>query len=271
MRRRSSAHWRLSSPDVLFWSSPRRILVWAVLFLGIVSISQTLFGQSRKWSAGGSVGYAMLNLGAVDGKNQSDTEGWGRLGFPIGPFASIQRPIFYSASVSYRYNREFAVSLMGSYWWKIVYSSYNSLGAMLQLDRGVGSADIVAGIAYYPAAQPYFLQWYAQVNFGLAIARATAKAVGSRTIKVGGVPTSEPVVDTDGIFKKTRTTAGLALGTDVPLLHNIFLKAEAGYRFAQLGQLEGEATHFGEHSTETTTIEFDYSGILLSAGVQFEF
>ena len=243
-------------------------LVWIVLTAGIALTPQTLHSQYRKWSIAGSVGYAVLNLDAVDNKNQSDVEGWGRQGFPIGPFASVKRPLFYSAGMVYRVDREFGISLTGSHWSKTVSTSYNDPYSSLLLDRGVASTDIVLAIAYYPSAQPFFLEWYVQANIGLAVARATGKAVGSQTEKISGVATTFQFVDTDGMLKKTRTSAGLSLGANVPLFHGISLNAEAGYRFAQVGSMEGSVTRFGETTAETTTMEFDYSGFLLTAGIR---
>jgi hypothetical protein len=244
------------------------MLVWIVLTAGIALTPQTLHSQYRKWSITGSVGYAVLNLDAVDNKNESDVEGWGRQGYPVGPFASVKRPLFYSTGVGYRVDREFGISLTASYWSRTVSTSYNDPYSSLLLDRGVASTDIVLGIAYYPSAQPFLLEWYIQANLGLAVARATGKAVGFQTEKTSGVTTTIQFVDTDGILKKTRTSAGLSLGANVPLFHGISLNAEAGYRFAQMGSMEGTVTRFGETTAETTTMEFNYSGFLLTVGIR---
>jgi hypothetical protein len=147
------------------------MLVWIALTTGIALTHQTLHSQYRTWSITGSVVYAVLNLDAVDTKNQSDVEGWGRRGFPVGPFASVKRPPFYSAGVSYRVDRESGISLRGSYWSRTVPTSYNDPYGSLLLDRGVASTDIILGIAYYPSVQPFLLEWYVQANLGLALVR----------------------------------------------------------------------------------------------------
>jgi len=229
-----------------------------------------LHSQYRKWSIAASIGYNRLNLDAVDEKNQADVDGWGNQGIPVGKFASVQRSPFYSAGVRYRYDREVAISLTASYWSKTVSSSYNGPDAALQLDRGVGSTDVVLGIAYYPTARPYFLEWYIQTSLGLVMAHATARAVGSRMQKDGPVLTPVLFVDTDGTSAKSRISAGLSMGADIRLFGGFSLTLAAGYRVAQLGVLESDITRFGQHSKEPTTIEFDYSGVLVSAGLLFE-
>ncbi len=140
----------------------------------------------------------------------------------------------------------------------------------MQFERGVGLTDAVLGLAYYPLAQPYFLEWHAQLNIGLAFAWASAKAVGSLAQKVDGVPTLTPYVNTDGTSQKTSFTAGVSVCADAPLVWSIFLHGEAGYRFAQLGKLNTHLTSFGVQSDEATSVDFDYSGVLLSAGLRFE-
>ena len=247
-----------------------RCFIWIVLLLGVASTPQMLHSQHRKWSITASIGYNRLNLDAVDEKNQSDVDGWGNQGIPVGQFASVKRSPFYSAGVRYRYDREIAISLTASYWSKTVSSSYDGPDATLHLDRGVGSTDVVLGIAYYPPARPYFLEWYIQTSLGLAMARASARAVGSRMQKDGFVLTPVLFVDTDGTSAKSKISAGLSMGADIRLIGGLSLTMGAGYRLAQLGILESDITRFGQHSKEPTTIEFDYSGVLVSAGLLFE-
>ncbi len=246
-------------------------LIWTILFLGVVSSPQILHGQYRKWSIGAAVGYNQLNLDAVDEKNQSDVAGWARQGLLLGQLGSVKRSPFYSVGVSYRYDREFGVSLSGSYWTKTVSSSYHGPDAALELDRGVGCTGIVLGISYYPQAQPFFLEWYIQTNLGVSVAHATAKAVGMQMVKSGSELIPVTFVDTDGTYTKSKLTVGALAGVDLPLIGGLSLKAEAGYRVAQFGTIDGDVTQMGQHSVQTSTIEFDYSGFQVSAGFRFQF
>ena len=248
----------------------RGSLIWTILLLGVVSYPHTLHAQYRKWSVGATLGYNRLNLDAVDEKNQSDVEGWAKQGLLLGQLASVKQSPFYSAGVSYRFDRDFGFSFTGSYWSKTVSSSYNGSDATLQLERGVGSTDFVLGISYYPSSRPFFLEWYVQTNLGVSLARATAKAVGTQMVKSGSVLIPVTFIDTDGTYKKLKAIVGVLVGADIPLIGGLSLKAEAGYRFAQFGTMDGDVTQLGQHSVQTSTIEFDYSGFQLSAGFRFQ-
>ena len=249
----------------------RRRFGCAMLIVGFVASPQLMYGQYRKWSVAAAIGYNQFNLDAVDEKNEADVQGWARQGYLVGPLASVKQAPSVSAGIAYRFDRDFGFSFAASYWSKTVSSSYNSSGAMLQLERGVGSTDVVLGISYYPSARPYFLEWYLQANFGICLARATAKAVGWQMVKTGSVLVPELFVDTDATFTKSKATVGILAGADMPLAGGLSLKAEAGYRFAQFGTMEGDVTQLGQHSTQTSTITFDYSGFQVSAGLRLQF
>ncbi len=236
----------------------------------VILCSSALYAQSRPWSITGSAGVSVLNFGTVDDDNAADAQGWARLGFPVSQFPSVKQALLYSVRLSYRHDREFAVSLLALYSSKTVRASYHSTDGDLDLSRGIGSTDVILGLAYYPAARPYFLEWYLQATVGLTIGHATATAAGIEYVKVAGVPTPQPFIDTNARFSNTRTSVGAGVGTDIPLMTRVAIKAEASYRFAQFGAMSGTVTRFGEQSGETTTIEFDYSGFLLSAGIRFE-
>jgi len=239
----------------------------AALLLTISVVQQSTLGQERTFSVTGSAGYGLLSLSAVDAKNASDVVGWGNLGIPVGSFASVKQSPFVSGRMSYRFSREIAFSIYGSYFSKSVSSSYEGTDALLHLDRSVGATDLSLGVAYYPAAQPYFLQWYLQVNLGIIMARASTKAFGTQNTKPTGVGFVSPLVDSEGNYKKTKPTAAFFVGADMPLLSGVFLKGEAGYRSAQVGELDGDITLSGVHSNEISTTSFDFSGFVISVGV----
>jgi hypothetical protein len=244
--------------------------ICAALFLTTGVMQQSALGQDRTFSVTGSAGYSLLSLGAVDDKNASDVMGWGNLGIPVSGFASVKQSPFFSGCISYRFSREIAFSVSGSSFSKSVSSSFDGPDAQLQLERSVGATDLSLGVAYYPAVQPYFLRWYLQVNLGVLLAHASTKAIGTQNTKPAGVGIVSPLVDSEGDYKKTKPYAGFSVGTDVPLLTRIFLKGEAGYRFAQMGQFDGDITQFGVHSNETSATSFDFSGFMISVGVGIE-
>lgn len=236
----------------------------------VILCSSVLVAQRHPWSLAASAGISVLSLGAVDDDNAADAQGWALQGYPVSQFPSLKQAALYSMQVSYRHDREFAVSLLALYSSKTVRASYHAPDADLDLARGAGSTDIILGIAYYPAARPYFLEWYLQATFGLTFAHATANAVGFRNVKIAGVPTPQPFVETDATFSKTKTSVGAGAGIDVPIVSRVAIKAEVLYRVAQVGAINGTVTRFGEQSDATTTIDFDYSGFLFSTGIRVE-
>ena len=244
--------------------------VCCAILLATGAVQQSTFGQDRTFSITGSAGYGILSLSAVDAKNASDVVGWGSLGIPVNDFASVKQSLFFSGRMTYRYSRDFSVSLYGSYFSKTVYSSYDGSNAVMQLERSVGATDLSLGIAYYPRAQPYLFQWYLQVNFGVFLPRVTAKTVGTQATKPAGFIIMVPLIDTDARYKKTKTFAAFFVGADMPLFQHVFLKGEAGYRVAQMGELDGEISRFGVQNNQPSVTLFDFSGFLVSLGVGIE-
>jgi hypothetical protein len=79
-----------------------------------------------------------------------------------------------------------------------------------------------------------------------------------------------PLVDSDGNCKKAKTSAAFFVGADVPLFLRVFLKGEAGYRVAQVGELDSDITRFGVQSDGSSTTLFNFSGFVVSVGVGIE-
>ena len=88
--------------------------------------------------------------------------------------------------------------------------------------------------------------------------------------KEGSVLVPVPFVDTDGRYTRSKLTVGILVGGDVRLWGDIFLNAEAGYRFAQLGTMDGNVSQMGQNSVQTSSIGFDYSGFQVSAGLRYQ-
>jgi hypothetical protein len=266
MKRRSETGDRTTerNPTVCLLRSWHTVLILASFFF----LTAATEAQSRRWSVAASAGAALLSLGSVDDDNAADAAGWARLGIPVPSFSSVKASAVYAGRVSYRYDRETAASLRVFHHAKEVTASYRGPDAELDLERGVSSTDVSFVVSYFPSWRPYFLEWCMQAGLGLTFARASANARGITYVKIAGVPTPEPLVETDALFKKTKLTVSAGIGMTVPLFSRIALTGEAMYRFAQVGAMEGEVVRFGESSTEPTTIEFNYSGFLLTAGIE---
>jgi opacity protein-like surface antigen len=126
------------------------------------------------------------------------------------------------------------------------------------------------GISYYPGAQTHQFEWYIQGNIDLTMARAAKRTIGSHGEKPGGTVVLVPFADTDAKYKKSSLSAGLGVGADMPLTAGFSLTANAGYRFAQLGTMEGDINQFGVHTTQASATEFDFSGLQISAGLRYD-
>jgi len=250
----------------------QRVLPWIVLTLSAAcAFPISLHAQQARWSLSGSVGYAILGLRQVEDDNRGDVEGWNALGIPIGPLGSLKQSILFSGRLAYRYTREIGFSLTAHDQSKEATTSYEGTDATLSLRRGVGSTDVLFGISYYPSAQPFFLEWYVEVGVGVIVGRANANAHGTQTIKVAGMPTLAPLVETDATYTKSRTAVAFCLGADMKTVRPFLVHVEGAYRFAPMGTLDGDITQSGQHSSQPSVAEFDFSGFLISGGIGIEF
>lgn len=213
----------------------------------------------------------MLNMSDVNRDNQSDVEGFNRVGIPLPHFPSFDAAPVYTGTVAYRSAPDFGVAISLTYFEKTIGTNYQSSEEILSLTRTVESTDVMVGFAYYPSWRPYFMEWYADVRMGVTFARARAEAYGAQFVKIGGEPTAQVSIDTKGKYAKSKLTVVLGLGASMNITGPLILKADVGYKFAQLGQIDGEVSRLGVTRTETTNPEFDFSAVTVSAGVGIEF
>lgn len=254
---------------IIIASRARRIA--AALMLFITAAFHRANGQEGTWSISGSAGGTFLNLKDVDNDNTSDVEIYNRVGIPLPPFPAFDRAWFFSGRISYRYARDFGLSLLVTYFDKRISTKYDTPEEILSLARSVGSTDAMLAFAYYPPVRPYFLDWYTELLIGFTFARAWAEAYGATFPKIDGVPTVQVNTDTKGVYNKSKIAVGIGLGASARLVGSLILRADAAYKFAQLGKIDGEVTRFGVTASETTTPEFNFSAIFVSAGLGVEF
>ncbi|MBI3586193.1 MAG: outer membrane beta-barrel protein [Ignavibacteriales bacterium] len=246
------------------------VIFTAIIFLGLLPFQ--LHAQEGKWSVSGSAGYGILSTKDVDDKNSRDVQGYNDSGLPIDDIPKLSAAPVYAAKVSYRYTREFGFSLSVLYTAKEVSTEYKGSDDYLSLKRSIGSTDVSLGLLFYPAAQPYFLKWYVQADMGVLFATAKAETFGTHTYKVNGQPDVQPTIDTKGTYNKSKLDVAARIGADIPLVQNFFLRAEGGYRLAVLGKLEGSVSRLdGTTTSVESTVDFNYSGFLVSVGVGIEF
>lgn len=242
-----------------------------LVVLLLTGFFQPLAAQEGTWTFSASVGYATLEMTAVDDDNRNDVEGFNDAGIPIGPFPLLNTSPFFTGKVHYRLDREFGASLRVQYFSKEVATLFDHPDEFLHLTRSVGATDIAGALVYYPQFQPYAFEWYIELNIAWTFAQARAIANGEKNFKIDGQTNFVKTFDSDGNYKKSKLGVGIGTGVTMALTGPLFLRGEVSYKFAQMGTLDGTVRRFDSTTPQGTTIEFNFSGFLLSAGVGVEF
>ena len=244
-------------------------LEFGILVL-LVMISENAEGQDLRWAVSGSIGYASLAMDEVNEENRTDVQTWNELGIPLEPFPPLQSSVVFSGRLTYRFQPNFALSISIGNSSTEVNTKYVGQRQTLSMIRSVGSTEMAVAFINYVPSRFSFVDWHAEFNVGYMSAWAKSDAFGTMTL--GGPDSTYTVtnVDTKGAYDRLRTFASVGLGATVQIARNLLLGAEGKYRFAKMGRMEGEATRFGETTSETT-VEFDYSGLLLSIGLGLGF
>ncbi len=242
----------------------RRGLLLAVT---IIAFHQRAWSQERTLTVNASVGYKLLQMKDVDGDNQRDVEAWNDQGIPIGPFPPLKATLSLSISVSYRFNRDNAVSLSIATMSRQVVTSYNGPDATLDMKRSVGSTDITIGVVQYFRPLLYSVDWYAGVEVGLMFARADAEAFGTRTFTVSDSTETLTFLDTKAAYRATKIIVNFNLGAQVQVFEPMMVKLDVSYKFGGVGKMDGDVSRIGSTTHETTSIGFDYSGFVFNVGL----
>lgn len=249
----------------------RTFLSAFLVFPLLTGLFHPLAAQEGTWTFSASVGYATLEMTAVDNDNRNDVEGFNDAGIPIGPFPLFKASPFFTGKVHYRLDREFGTSLRVQYFSKEISTRFDHPDEFLQLTRSVGATDIAGALVYYPQFQSYAFEWYIELNIALTFAKARAIANGEKNFKIDGQTNFVRTLDSDGNYKKNKLGVGIGTGATMGLTGPLFLRGEVSYKFAQLGTMDGTVRRFDSTTPQGTTIEFNFSGFLLSAGVGVEF
>lgn len=218
-----------------------------------------------------SAGLARMSLDQVDEDNQRDVEGWNLQGVPIGSFPSMKNAFMLSLKGSYRYDRDIALLFSISDASQEVSTSYNTSDQTLELIRSVGFTDATFGVLYHFPLYYDIAESYAGAEIGVMWARARAKAYGTRTRKIADSTETVPTVDTKGTYKANKTIVNALAGMTVQVFEPLFLSAELKYKVGKVGKMDGHVTRIGDERDETTSIEFDYSGLLVTLGLGVRF
>jgi hypothetical protein len=241
------------------------------LFL-ILAFSFPLHAQEGTWTLSGSTGVVVLTLNDVEGDNRKDVELWNLYEkIPIGDFQPLDYALAFSASGSYRFDRDMAVTFAVSNFRKEVVASYHGDQASLDLRRDVGSTDFKLGLAYYLPQAIYRVESYVLVEVGVMNSRATATAFGTKTEKAADSTLIITTYDSEGVYEKSKMFVTAGVGATSMMFSNVFMKLEAIYKFARIGTIDGQLRRFGVTAPHTTSIDFDYSSFFITFGFGMEF
>lgn len=227
--------------------------------------------QEGSWTISAGAGYAHLVLGEVNQDLVNDVQGYNDAGLYLPPFPSASPTTAYTGKLTYRADRDFSWSLSVLTAKRTVSTAWADPYDNLHLVRTIGSTTALLGIGYHlPAGIDGEI--YGETQIGFVFAKATAAADWIKTILVKdstGADHTETVIrdDVRGTWKKMKLAVAVAVGGTLRIAGPFFLQAEAAYRFAQIGKIDGTKTTFGVTSDQTTTINFDYSGYVLTAGI----
>jgi hypothetical protein len=238
------------------------LLCYAVSFLS---------AQEQIWSISFGGGIKVLQMKAVNDDNQSDVEGFNAAGIPIGPFPKLSTAPSLSGKVVYRFDREIGAMATVHYFSKEIETRFDNPDEYLHLVRSVSSTDLLGALVYYPRFQFETIEWYVELQLGLTLARAAARALGERNTKIDGQANVVKTFDSDATYAKSKLAVGLALGATLPLTHRVFVRGDASYKFAKVGTMEGTIRRFDTTIQQESTIEFDYSNLLFSLGIGMSF
>lgn len=247
------------------------ILVAAVLSL--LAVVNNLSAQEGRWTVTAGVGYALINFSAIKEDMERDVRIYNENGYEIPPFPSPSPAPALSAKATYRFDRDYSVSMSFHHDQRTVATSWTHPERMLSLERSLRATVIAGGVAYhFPTGSDHDL--YAEVEIGMILTRATSSAYRTQTEKLSDSSLTTITIvhdDTKGLYRKSKMTAIAAFGGVLPLFGPVVFRWEALYRLGQVGIITGRVTTFGQTNDQDSSVPFDYSGlmVLASIGVQF--
>ncbi len=206
-------------------------------------------------------------MGTVNQTLDNTVAAWNSNFISIAPYAHFNYAFSYSSKIVYRFDRDFGFSLSSSNFSKILTDSYNDAAVSLDLNRSVGATDVMVGIVYYLPPLLYSTEPYAVLEFGAIFARADGSTFRTQTTKNGTVYSTDILTDTAVKYRKSKGILNVSLGATMDMGAGWFIRGELAYKFAKVGQMDGEITRLEGTSYDASFTEFDYSLVAVSLGV----
>ncbi len=200
---------------------------------------------------------------------ESTVRFWNQSEFiPIGAFSKFTSAPSFGFRASYRYDRDMAVSLSVFSFSATIRNSYNDPSVKLDMERSVGSVDVMLGFSYFlPLLRQLESQLY--VEAGVIIARADAITFNSRVEKVGADFETVVYFDTDAQYRKTKVIADVGTSLTWNVASPIFLRADILYRFANVGEMKGIVRRVQGTFEDLSQTIFDFSSLSATLGIGY--
>lgn len=243
------------------------------LVAATVALCFSLAGaQEGTWLFSASGGLQFLRMANVNETLDKTVRDWNQLELvPISPFEHFSSAPCFGFRASYRFERDMVFSLSASFFSASVKNAYNDASVSLSLDRSVGSTQVLIGLGYVFPPLLHDVEASVEIDVGLLFARAEARTFSTRTIKQGASDTTYVYYDSEADYKKSRLIASGGTALLWNIFPPVFLKAEAFYRIAKVGTMEGMVKRIGGTFDEATTTEFDFSALSVTLGLGITF
>lgn len=242
----------------------------------LASFQRTASAQEGTWSFSAGGGYAYIFLADVKSDMDRDVKGYNDSGLLLPPFPSPSPAFTYGGKADYRFDRDYSFSFSLGIAKRTVGTSWHDGTYSISLSRTIGSTTALLGLAYH-LPTGFDEDLYAEVQLGYLYAKATSAADWDKSTKVVTDTTGNYIIvhetldDTRATFSKSKLIVGATIGGTLHVSGPFFIRGEVAYRFGQIGKIDGQKTQFGQTVDQTTSIEFDLSGVMLTASVGIEF
>lgn len=215
-----------------------------------------------------SGGFNSPSLGAVNETLDKTIRDWNQVQqIPVGSMGHFSAAPAFGFRGSYRFDRDFSASLSGSYSRQSLNASYRDTAAYLSLDRSVQTTDIMLGLSYAFPPLVFDMEVSVVVDVGLLFARADATTYNTREEQSGSTKVTVVYYDSDAVYRKMKLIADGGAVWTWGVLRPFFLKAEALYRFGNIGKMDGDVRRLQGSFQEETTTDFDFSGFSATVGI----
>ncbi len=239
------------------------------LFTLLLAVTIGGSAQEGTWTLSGGAGYALISLAAVKGDMDRDVQTYNEVGYGLPFFPSPSPGLALTASVSYRFDRDYSFSLNAHHDTRTVETAWANHEDDISLKRRIKATVISGGIAYhFPGTSETDL--FVEVEVGILFARATSYAYWIHTEKLFDSTTTEILGDTKGVFEKSKLVASLGAGGSIRVFGPMVIRGMALYRVGQIGKINGTLTKFGQTAEQTSSIEFNFSGLMILGSIGIE-